>query len=77
MRKFRDRAAATTEDLIGYVKKTSQRTVRNNKRQYQVAAFELARREIEAGRSVAAEIRDSEKEARYGYVPREKPDDVY
>ncbi len=66
-----------TGELIDYVNKTSHKKTRKGKHQYGVVAFELVRREIEAGRTVATEVRDMVKETRYGYIPREKPDDAY
>jgi len=44
---------------------------------FKVAARELVRREREAAATVAAESKKLEKEARYGYFPREKPNDAY
>ena len=63
--------------LIDFVNKSSYKKTVKGSRQYGVAAFEIARREVEARRTVASEVRELGKEDRYGFIPREKPDDVY
>ena len=76
--KFQQSIEISTEDIIDYVNnENNKRTRRGSGRGLQVAAHELARRELGAVAAIHREVTELSKTGKYGHAPREKPNDTF
>ena len=75
--KYQQRLQHTPEAILQYVTKENTRQTRRSQRgKFKLAAAEIWRREQAAAKIVSQETEQVVKEDRYGYFPREKPDDA-
>jgi len=75
--KFRASLKPSNEELLEQANKANIRATGNEGPRFKIAAREIVRREREASATVSAESKKLDAEERYGYFPREKPDDAY
>ena len=76
-KKFKRRLEASDDELLEHVNDAHTSECISRRGRYKVAAFELLRLERAATQAVIREVTQLEREEKYSYIPREKPDDAY